>query len=119
MQILVADDESKVRSALKFILHQVPNVVIIDEAEDFRQLVAMVRQDKPDLVLLDWELPGLTVQEPIIEILRSICADIKIIILSGDIHARKDALEAGANSFICKSDPPEKLLESIHVCLTL
>ena len=118
MRILVADDESKVRSALKCILHQDHNIKIIDEAEDSRQLVAMVRQDKPDLVLLDWELPGLAMQEPIIEVLRSICADLKIIILSGDIHARKDALGAGANSFICKSDPPEKLLESIHACLT-
>jgi len=116
MKILIADDESKVRSALKFILNQDPAAAIIGEAEDAIQLVNMVRQYNPDLVLLDWELPGLSLQVPIIELLHAIRSDLSIIILSGDIHARKDSLAAGANCFICKSDPPEKLLESIQSC---
>jgi len=48
--------------------------------------------------------------------LHAIRSDLCIIILSGDIHARKDSLASGANCFICKSDPPEKLLESIQSC---
>jgi DNA-binding NarL/FixJ family response regulator len=59
MQILLADDQKKVRSALRLLLEQQPDLEILGEAVDTTGLLDWVRAAHPDLVLLDWELPGL------------------------------------------------------------
>jgi len=63
----------------------------------------------PDLVLLDWELPGLAGPRLLIT-LRATCPDLLVIVLSGRPGAQRAALAAGADAFASKSDPPERLL---------
>jgi len=59
MRVLLADDQSKVRSALRLLLEQRPGVQILGEAVDATGLLDWMKAACPDLVLLDWELPGL------------------------------------------------------------
>ena len=112
MHILLADDESNVRFALRTLLERQRGVQIVGEAADLKALLSQIRMACPDLVLLDWELRG-SVAADFLPALRKVCPDLAVIVLSGQPEARRAALDAGADAFISKTDPPEQLLAAI------
>ena len=59
MRIMIADSQPKVRFALRVALEQRPGFKTISEAIDSEDLIVQSRVICPDLVMLDWELPGL------------------------------------------------------------
>jgi DNA-binding NarL/FixJ family response regulator len=111
MRVLVADDQSKVRSALRLLLHHEPDIDVLGEAVDATGLLDWVRATCPDLVLLDWELPGFSPH--LLANLRELCPSLAVIALSGQPEARREALSAGVDDFVSKGDPPERLLAAI------
>ena len=115
MRVLLADDQSKVRSALRLLLEQEPELSVVGEAAEVEDLLAQVEATQPDLVLLDWELPGLRADDRL-SALRTLCPRLKVIALSGRPEARRAALSAGADAFVSKGDPPEQLLAAVDDC---
>ena len=63
MRILIADDQPKVRFAMRVLLDRQPGLVVVGEAVHADSLLAQAAKACPDLVLLDWELPGLPVTD--------------------------------------------------------
>jgi len=115
MRIIVADDQAKVRSALRLALEQEPEVKILGEAVDSTGLLDWVKAVCPDLVLLDWELPGLP-PAALLPLLHDYCPGLKMVALSSQPQVRPAALAAGADDFVSKGDPPEQLLAALHAC---
>ncbi|HOR00296.1 MAG TPA: response regulator [Anaerolineae bacterium] len=113
MRILLADDQREVRSALRLLLEHEPGLVVINEAAEAQALLATVRAACPDVVLLDWELRGLQAAEAV-QALRATCPRLRVIALSGRPEARHAALAAGADAFVSKGDPPERLLAALR-----
>ena len=113
MRILIADDQAKVRSALLLLLRHEPCVRVIGEAQNITQALTLTRAERPDLILLDWELT-LQSDASAIAALRNIQPNLLVIALSGQPDARGAALQAGANAFVSKGDPPEELLAALH-----
>jgi DNA-binding NarL/FixJ family response regulator len=113
MQILVADDQPKVRFALRVLLGRQPGLNVAGEVANAEDLLIQVETICPDLVLLGWELPGLAAKDTI-SALRETCPRLFVIALSGRSEARRAALDAGANIFVSKGDPPERLLVAIE-----
>lgn len=113
MRILLADNRSKVRFALRVLLEQRPEFEIVGEAVDAEDLLAQVEAACPDLVLLDWRLPS-TAAADLLLALRGVCPDLCMIALSERPEARRAALAAGADAFVSKADPPEQLLAAIR-----
>ncbi|MGC9332690.1 MAG: response regulator, partial [Anaerolineae bacterium] len=111
-RILLADDQAKVRSALRLLLEQQPEVEVLGEAVDSTGLLDWVKAACPDLVLLDWDLPGFSAMA-LLTLLHSLCPKLQVIVLSGRPEVRQAALDAGANAFASKGDPPEHLLTAI------
>ena len=58
MHVLLADDQAEVRSALRFLLEQELGMRVVGEVAEVEALLAQNEVTQPDLVLLDWELPG-------------------------------------------------------------
>lgn len=114
MRVLLADDQPHVRFALRVLLERQPGVVVVGEAIDTIDLLAQVEANHPDLVLLGWELPGLAT-EGALSSLRLICPELLVIALSSRSEARRAALSAGADAFVSKGDPPERLLGAIEM----
>jgi len=129
MRILLADDQTKVRSALRLLLEQEPGLSIVGEVAEAEDLLAQVQKTQPDLVLLDWELPGLRATDPsttlrsgsgqssgprLLSALRSLGCHLIVIALSGHLEACEQALAAGADAFVSKGDPPEQLLTTLR-----
>jgi DNA-binding NarL/FixJ family response regulator len=113
VRVFIADDQLKVRSALRLLLEQDPEVSVVGEAVEAGDLLAQVRAARADLVLLDWELPGLQAANPLLPALRTLCPRLSVIALSGRPDARRAALAAGADAFVGKGDPPERLLAAV------
>ena len=112
-RILVADDDARVRSALQTLLSQEPEQLTILETADLNGLARQVSEFEPDLVLLDWELPGRPAAALLLA-LRGLTCHPKVIVLSARPESEQDALAAGADDFVSKSDPPERLLRSFR-----
>lgn len=113
MRVLIADDQPQVRSALHLLLEERADIVVVGEAGGMTEVLELLHQERPDMLLLDWELPCrdclLTV-----EALRAENAALTVIALSSRSEARSKALAAGADAFVSKGDPPEFLLATIQ-----
>ena len=107
MRILLADKQARVRYAMRVLLKDAGDVFL--EAADTHQVFTRTGEMKPDLVLLDWALPGLSLSS-LIDKLRRICPQAAVIVLGSRPEARDVALAAGADAFISKADPPDRLL---------
>lgn len=113
MRILLADDQITVRSALRLLLEEEPQVEIIGESADATAVLQAVERAEPDLILLDWELPGLSPVQ-LLRLLRYERPLLRIIALSSRPEARKRALAAHVDAFVSKSAPPEELLAVVR-----
>ena len=113
MKILIADPQLRVRHGLRVLLEQQPGWSIVGEAADDRELFALLRKDCPDVILIDWDLPDLSMNT-LLWLLREQYPPIQMIIMSGRIELNHVIVKAGCDAFICKADPPEKLLLLIH-----
>ena len=115
MRILLADGRPKVRFALRVLLERQPGLEVVGEASDACQLLTQVGEISPDLVLLGWELPGLAAPESLSS-MRDVCPGLSVIAMSGRPEARQVALAAGADGFVSKVDPPDRLLAAVDGC---
>ena len=64
MRILLVDDQSEIRSALRLLLEQEQGMTVVGEVAKAEDLLAQVEATRPDVALLDWELPGLQTADP-------------------------------------------------------
>ncbi len=117
LRILIADDQYDVRSALRLLLEHEGGMRVIGEVAEIRGLIELAPLICPDLVLLDWELPGSGGST--ISLLRSHCPQLQVIVLSGRPEMREQALRAGADAFVCKGDSPEKLVTSLRAMMAV
>ena len=114
MRILVADRNAAVRSAVTMYLRSMLELDTVREADGDEELLAQAEAFRPDIVLLDWAAPG-TVRTDWLAGLRAFDPRPTVIVLGSLVEQRQDALEAGADYFVCKGDPPRRLLATVRV----
>jgi len=113
IRILLADENAEIRSALRLLLETRLDLELISEARDMQHVLAQVEDSHPACIILDWNLPGRPTRERI-SILRALVPDIKIIVMNTRPELREQVLSEGADAFICKTDPPTKLMGTIR-----
>lgn len=113
MKIGIADGQPRVRYGLRVLLEQQSGWRVVGEAGDAQELLGQVCDACPDLLLLDWELPGMPAAE-LLARLHQTHPELQVISMSGHDELRQAALAAGANSFASKTESPEKLVILIH-----
>ena len=94
---------------MRVLLEQQPGWRVAGEAVDAQTLLDQVGCGCPDLVLVDGELPGMPAQE-LLAMIRLGCPSVRVILMSGRDELRQAAVQAGADLFAYKADPPERLL---------
>jgi DNA-binding NarL/FixJ family response regulator len=112
LSIILADDETAIRSALALTLKQKLNIQNLCEAANMQELLLRVRETGAALVLLDWELPGLAAESGLAA-LRRLNPDLKVVALSARPEARQTALAANVEAFVSKTEPPDTMLKVI------
>ena len=113
MNILIGDAQPRIRFGLRLLFEQQPGWNVAGEVEDAQSLLDAVRLGCPDIVLIDWELPGMPAEE-LLALIRQQCPCLGVVFMSGKLELRSMALLAGADIFAYKADPPEKPLEQIR-----
>jgi DNA-binding NarL/FixJ family response regulator len=112
MRILLADNEPRVRSAVRLLLEQQPEIGLIDEVTNNRDMLEYVKNYHPDVLILDWNLTGLDPGKNF-TLLHSLYPNMATIVLNTEPQTQQFALAVGANEFVSKNDPPERLLAAI------
>jgi len=110
---LIVDDDESVRSLLRMTLPE--DGYEIDEATDGEQALALVEERVPDLVLLDWKMPGRH-GSLVLDELKSRHPELPVIVLTAEIaeHHRDLAESLKVDVFLTKPFSPLELLETIE-----
>ncbi len=118
IRILVADDHPIVRSGLLHLLSAEPDLEVVCTAADGQQAIVQTLGLRPDVVLMDLEMPALSGIEAT-RLITSQFPTVRIICLS--MHEEADysdlVLKAGAIAYLCKNAEPTKLLATIRSCV--
>ncbi|HEY2765866.1 MAG TPA: response regulator transcription factor [Pseudonocardiaceae bacterium] len=115
IRVLIADDDSLVRSGLSLMLAGTDDIAIVAEAADGSEVTAAVDAHRPDVVLMDIRMPRMDGLEAT-EILRRRPRAPEIIILTTfdtDDHVLR-ALRAGASGFVLKDTPPAEIVQAVR-----
>jgi two-component system, NarL family, nitrate/nitrite response regulator NarL len=118
VRILLADDHPIFRDGLKRLLEAEPGFKVIAEASNGNEAVKMVRQHKPDLLLLDLSMPQQTGLEAIRE-LGSLGASTRIILLTAAVEKSQivEALQLGARGVVLKDSATQLLIQAVRVVM--
>ena len=117
IRILLADDQALVRAGFKMIIDAEPDLDVVAEASDGKEAVALARQTRPDVVLMDIRMPevdGLTATRELVG--DPALPGLKVVVLTtfeADEHVF-EALRSGASGFLGKGVAPEALLQAVR-----
>ena len=116
MRVLLADDQVWLRSALRLLLENETNTEVVGEAGNARSLALLVPRLQPELLFLDWQLPGLdtnSARHHLISRLREDDPRLFIIALTND-DKNAICLRFGADAFVNRAEPPDQLLAVVR-----
>jgi DNA-binding NarL/FixJ family response regulator len=102
-----------VRSAVRLLVEQRLAAEVVGEVSSSEELLGEIGRLEPDVVLLDWDLPG-TSKCDLLETIRHFRRRPPVLVLSTKQELMQEALDAGADAFVSKGDPPKRLLASIR-----
>ena len=117
IRVLLVDDQAMVRAGIHMILEAENDIRVVGEAEDGAKAVTAAHKLKPDVVLMDIQMPLMNGLEATRQITQTPGNTCRILILT--TFERDDyvfeALRAGASGFILKNAPPEDLIAAVRV----
>jgi len=115
LKLLIADDERLFRQSLKILLETDPGIEVVAEAPDGQEAVIKARETKPDIVLLDVNMPKMDGIKAT-KLMRSIVPGAKILMLSVHHDEMKiaAAIKAGASGYILKDTDRKDFIEIIR-----
>ncbi|MEA3393383.1 MAG: response regulator transcription factor [Pseudomonadota bacterium] len=115
IRLVIADDHAIVRSGLKQVFSLAPDLAVVGEAVNGNEVLAFLRQQVPDLLLLDINMPGLSGPDLITRV-RAHWADLPILVLSmhNEVQVAARVLKAGANGYVTKDSEMDVLLGAIR-----
>lgn len=115
IRVLVAEDQGMVLGALAALLDLEDDLTVVGRAPDGRQALDLARSERPDVVVTDIEMPGMTGLELAVA-LRDLDPRPKVIIVT--TFARpgylRRALESGVSGYLLKDAPAEELAEAVR-----
>jgi DNA-binding NarL/FixJ family response regulator len=112
-RVLIADDHPRSRHGLRVVLDLRPEIVVVGEAEDGREVVQLVGELDPDLVLMDGRMPVMSGLEAT-RLIKAQWPEVRIVVLTIDAGSQGEALAAGADAFLVKGCSAEEILELVR-----
>lgn len=118
-KIMIIDDHAIVLHGLKELINSEPDLEITMMADSAERALEMLKEQRPDVVVTDISLPGLSGLELIKEVSK-LHADLPILVLSMHdelVHGER-ALRAGAKGYLVKQEAPENVIKAIRTVLS-
>ncbi|MFC4628111.1 response regulator [Promicromonospora alba] len=116
ISVLLVDDDPMVRNGLRMVLRGDPGLVVVGEAGDGRQAVGLARELKPDVVLMDLQMPVLDGVGATREL--HTYPDAPAVLVLTTFHLDTyvlDALSAGARGYLLKDVPPTEIARAVRL----
>ncbi len=114
-RIILAEDHVLMRKGIKKIIQDDQELAVVGEAGDGIELLHMLEESAPDMVILDISMPRMKGLEAI-KLIKGHYPDIKIMVLT--MHKNKDylyqAMDNGADGYVLKEEPPESFHAAIN-----
>src|ERR671935_872889 len=117
IRVLIADDHAAVREGVRGVLATEDGIEVIGEAADGPSALRLVRELRPDLVVLDNSMPGLSG----LDVSRTLAAqspDVAVVFLTLDPALRDLALAGGAMAYVLKDAPSDELVRAVRATTT-
>ncbi|MFD0413523.1 response regulator [Streptomyces sp. NPDC127108] len=117
LRVVLADDERMVRTALRAILAAEPDLEIVGEAATGAEAVSVVRELRPDVVLMDVRMPeidGIRATEQILQTMPEPPRIVVVTTFENDSYVY-EALRAGASGFLLKRAEAEALVQAVRL----
>ena len=108
LRVLIVDDQPRARQSMKALLGAWYPAAEVRESSDGCEAVQLAEAFQPDVILMDARMPKMSGLEAVRQI-KAKSPGINIIVLSIYPDLKAEALQAGADAFVSKSDPPENL----------
>jgi DNA-binding NarL/FixJ family response regulator len=118
ISVLLVDDQAMVRAGFRMLLEAEPDIQVVGEAEDGAIAVSAIRSLKPDVVLMDIQMPimdGLEATRHIVAEQSKVPTRVLILTTFERDEYIFESLRSGASGFILKNAPPEALINAIRV----
>jgi DNA-binding NarL/FixJ family response regulator len=114
IKILIYEDNPQLREGLSMLINGSDGFEVLAAYKNCNDVVAEVEAWKPDVILMDIDMPGVNGIEGL-KLIRKVNAEVKILMLTvfDDNKNVFESLKAGANGYVLKKTPPAKLLEYI------
>jgi DNA-binding NarL/FixJ family response regulator len=115
IRVILADDHTLVRAGIRALLEKLPEVKVVGEAGDGREVLNLVKAQRPDVVLMDIAMPGLNGLEAAERMARDF-PDTRVIMLS--MHNNEEyvlrSIKAGASGYLLKKAATVELETALH-----
>jgi len=118
VKIIIADDHKIFINGLQMLLNEEPWIELMDVANDGRELLNLLSQHRPDLILLDINMPLVNGLDAAVQIKKAY-PKVKIIILStyNEDHLIEKARKSGVNGYLLKNCDKQELFETIRLVM--
>ena len=115
IRLLLADDQALVRGALAALLDLEPDLSVVAEVASGDEVVGAAREHRPDVALLDVEMPGMDGMAAT-QALREAMPGVRVLIVTtfGRPGFLRRALQAGASGFVVKDTPARQLADAVR-----
>jgi len=117
IRVLLADDHAMFRQGIREMLSTDEEIEVVGEAENGRVAVALAERLRPDVVLLDVEMPVMGARETMEGMIRNSSPSPRVIIVTmhDDPRLVRELIGLGASAYLVKSATIEELLTAVHI----
>ncbi len=112
IRVLIADDRLWARAGLRALLSTRAEVEVVGEANNGREALGLAEEQRPDVVLLDAQMPVMDGLETT-RLIKARWPETRVIVLTMHAAYRSQALAEGADRFLVKGGPTTQLFEAI------